>query len=71
MLTKNLIPASAKKVKITYHGITYGNFLAYGPAGTAAELRNSIQVQLWGNISFGLTASKTCLDRLIAIRQAS
>ena len=60
MLTQNLTPASAKIVKITYQGLTYGNFFAYGPTGTspaltryAAELSNSIQVQLWGNISVG------------------
>ena len=59
LLTQNLT-GSAKTVKITYQGITYGNFFAYGPTGTspaltryAAELGNSIQVQLWGNISVG------------------
>ncbi|MGC2109681.1 MAG: hypothetical protein WA655_09200 [Candidatus Korobacteraceae bacterium] len=51
----------AKNVKITYQGLTYGNFFAYGPVDLtstaltryAAELANSLQVQLWGNISIG------------------
>ncbi len=50
-----------KNVKITYQGLTYGNFFAYGPVNQtstaltryAAELANSVQVQLWGNISIG------------------
>ena len=55
-LTRNL-----KAVKITYQGITYGNFLAYGAVDRtstiltryAAQLNNSLQIQLWGNVSFG------------------
>lgn len=50
-----------KTVKITYQGYTFGNFFAYGPSATtstaltryAAELSNNLQLQLWGNISFG------------------
>lgn len=50
-----------RAVKITYQGITYGNFFAYGAADRtstaltryAAELSNNLQVQLWGNISVG------------------
>jgi hypothetical protein len=52
---------NAKTVKVTYQGITYGNFLAYGAADRtstaltryAAELSNSLQIQLWGNVSLG------------------
>jgi hypothetical protein len=60
MLTKNLT-GNAKAVKLTYQGYTFGNFFAYGPFLTtstaltryAAELSNNLQLQLWGNISFG------------------
>jgi hypothetical protein len=50
---------NAKSIQVTYQGTTYGNFLAYGASARtstaltryAAELGNSIQIQLWGNIS--------------------
>jgi hypothetical protein len=60
MYTQHL-SRNAKVVKVTYQGLTYGNFLAYGAVNQtstiltryAAELSNSLQVQLWGNVSFG------------------
>ncbi len=60
MYTK-LLTGSSKNVSITYQGLTYGNFFAYGPTDQtstaltryAAELSNSLQVKLWGNISVG------------------
>jgi hypothetical protein len=60
MYTQNLT-RNAKVVKVTYQGITYGNFFAYGAVDRtsttltryAAELSNSVQIQLWGNVSFG------------------
>jgi hypothetical protein len=60
MYTKQL-SGNTKVVKVTYQGLTYGNFLAYGAVDRtstiltryAAELSNNLQVQLWGNISFG------------------
>ncbi len=55
------LTGNAKTIKITYQGLTFGNFFAYGTADQtssiltryAAELSNSLQIQLWGNISFG------------------
>ena len=60
LLTKKLT-GNAKRVTITYQGITYGNFFAYGAMDRtstaltryAAELSNNLQIQLWGNISVG------------------
>jgi hypothetical protein len=60
MFTRNFT-RNWKTVKITYQGYTFGNFFAYGPSATtstaltryAAELSNNLQLQLWGNISFG------------------
>ena len=60
MYTRNLT-GNWKAFKVTYQGITYGNFFAYGAQAVtstaltryAAELSNNLQVQLWGNISVG------------------
>ncbi|MGA3318847.1 MAG: hypothetical protein ABSC64_20715 [Candidatus Korobacteraceae bacterium] len=61
MYTKPLVPGTNRFV---YQGTTYGNFFAYGPATGehavstaltryAASLNNTIQVQIWGNVTFG------------------
>ena len=60
MLTQPL-SGKSKIVKVTYQGTTYGNFFAYGAVDKtstiltryAAELSNSVQISLWGNVSFG------------------
>jgi len=60
MYTQRLT-GNAKTIKITYQALTFGNFFAYGAAKqtssiltrSAAELSNNLQLQLWGNLSFG------------------
>lgn len=60
MYTRSFLPTS-KNFQITYQGLTYGNYFAYGAVNRtstalthyAAELSNNLQIQLWGNISVG------------------